>query len=163
MTHTSSFITSVEREVFDNATHLFSTNTQVNLHNKNMLKSLNRPIALSIGARSAAPKVIHIVKDEEQLNAQVLLCQGQRIMLTSKIWTQVGLVNGTLGEIVDIIYSSGSKPPEVPLYIVTRIDNYIGSPWNEEDPKLVPIIPLCLGSRRQISITMDWAITICKS
>lgn len=124
-----------------------------------MLKNLNRPIALSVATRSEATKATNMVTNEEQLDAQVLLYQGQRIMLTSNIGTHVGLVNGALGEIVDIIYSIGSKPPEVLLYII-EIDKYIGLPWNEEDPKLVPIIPSCLGNRRKMPITMTWTITI---
>ena len=75
-------------------------------------------------------------------------------MLTSNIWTQEGLVNETLGEVKDIFYNIGSNWPDVPLYVVTQIDNNMGSPWKNEDPIVVLIIPLSLGRKIQLSIVM---------
>ena len=46
----------------------------------------------------------------------------------------MGLVNGSLGEVVDIVYTPGCKPPELPLYVVVRFDNYSGPPWDQDDP-----------------------------
>lgn len=67
-------------------------------------------------------------------------------MLTINIWIEAGLVNGVLGKIIDIIFSPDSKPPEYPLYVTTRFDNYNGPPWNINDPKVIQIIHLILGS-----------------
>lgn len=69
-------------------------------------------------------------------------------MLTSNIWTQAGLVNGALSKVVEIIYSPDSKPPYVPMYVVTRFNSYNGPPWNDHDPKSILIIPVSLGNRR---------------
>lgn len=52
----------------------------------------------------------------------------------TNIWTQEGLVNGELGEIIEIVYSDGCKPPQLPLHVATRIDNYSGPPWDKNDP-----------------------------
>ena len=42
---------------------------------------------------------------EEQLEKQVLLCKGQHIMFTMNIWIEARLINGTLGEVIDIVYA----------------------------------------------------------
>ena len=161
MTRADKQVPSSEREEFDRSMHLFATNSMVSLHNKQMLKLLNCPVAISI-ATNTRNKMDNAFGDEK-LEKQVLLCKGQHIMLTTNIWTQAGLVNGSLGEVVDIVYSPGSKPPDVPMYVTARIDNYTGPPWNKDDPKIVPISPVPLGSRRQIPLIMAWAITIHKS
>ena len=84
-------------------------------------------------------------------------------MLTRNIWIEVVLIRRALGEVVGIIYSPSSKPPDLPLYVVVQVDNYTGTPWNQADPKMVPITPVSLGSIRQVPIRMAWAMTIHKS
>ncbi|XP_057844943.2 uncharacterized protein LOC131054442 [Cryptomeria japonica] len=146
---------------FDTTVHLFATSDMVSLHNKRMLKELNNPIAISRATTTTSKIAIDV--DNEQLEKQVLLSPGQRIMLTTNIWTQTGLVNGALGKIIEIIYRSDSKPPDIPMYIMVKFDNYSGSQWHPNDPKLVPITPISLGNLRQLPIKMAWAMTIHKA
>ena len=126
-----------------------------------MLKQLNRPVTISTATTFHSNQKDR--SDEEQLQKNVLLCKGERIMLTVNIWTQTGLVNGALGNITKIVYTSGSKLPDIPMYVIARIDNYTGPVWDLVDPRCIPITPISLGNRRQIPITMAWAITIHKS
>ena len=42
-------------------------------------------------------------------------------MLTCNLWVQSGLVNGALGEVIQIVYRPGSNPPQLPAYVVTGI------------------------------------------
>ena len=84
-------------------------------------------------------------------------------MLTTNIWIEAGLVNGAIGELTDIIYKPGTRPPNIPMYVVIHFENYSGPPWNQDDPKCVPIVSITLGSWKQIPIAMSWAITINKS
>ena len=51
-------------------------------------------------------------------------------MLTSNLWTDAGLVNGALGVIEQIVYNLGSSSPEPPTYVLIKIDNYVGVPWD---------------------------------
>ena len=150
-----------ERKEFESATHLFSTNDLVKYHNKKMLQQLNLPVALSLATKTRS--MTNSTAEDEQLETEVLLCKGQRIMLTTNVWTQAGLVNGALGEVIDIVYSTEARPPDLPLYVVARMEKYVGPSWNAANPTFIPITPVSLGSRRQLPIRMAWAMTIHKS
>jgi ATP-dependent exoDNAse (exonuclease V) alpha subunit len=126
-----------------------------------MLKLLNLPIALSIAIKTHLQPNLNI--DSDRLPKELLLCKGQWTMLMINLWIQAGLVNGSLGEVVDIVYTSGCKPPELPLYVVVQFDNYSGPSWDQNDPKSLPITPITLGNHRQIPLSMSWALTIHKS
>jgi hypothetical protein len=52
--------------------------------------------------------------DEEKLDNEVLIVVEARGMITSKLWTNVGLVNGSLGVVEHMVYNLGTSPPEPP-------------------------------------------------
>ena len=60
-------------------------------------------------------------------------------MLTSNLWTDARLVNGALGVIQQIVYNPGSSPLEPPTYVLIKFDNYVGVPWDESLPQVVPM------------------------
>ncbi|XP_059076335.1 uncharacterized protein LOC131875721 [Cryptomeria japonica] len=161
MTRTSKELTPIQNEEFNKLIHPFATNNMVRSHNKKVLQKLNRPVAISEAANVRSRQNVDF--EDEQLEKKILLCKGQQIMLTTNIWTKSGLVNGALGEVVDIVYEYGFKPRDIPTYVITRINNYIGPSWNPTYPKVVPITPISLGNRRQIPLKMAWAITVHKS
>lgn len=80
--------------------HLFPTNAQTMVHNKQMMKSLNTPIARSIAEDDNTYSSIS--SEYEQLEQIVLLCNDEKVMLTSNLWVSARLVNGSLGKIVTI-------------------------------------------------------------
>ena len=62
---------------------------------------------------------------------ELLIAIGEKVMLTSNLWTNAGLVNGALGVIQQIVYNPGSSPPEPPTNVLVRFDNYLGVSWDE--------------------------------
>ena len=149
------------KELFDKSIHLFSTNDDVHNHNKRCLRSLNRPVARSVATRVSSNYSAEA--DEEKLDNELLISVGARVMLTSNLWTNAGLVNGALGEVEQIVYNPGITPPEPPTYVLVRFDKYVGVPWDEAFPQIVPIIPIERGRERQIPLRLAWGLTIHKS
>lgn len=84
-------------------------------------------------------------------------------MLISNLWIEVGLVNGSLGQIKMIVYDPGSKPPDLPKYVVVLFPHYIDPHWDTANPRYVPITPITRGSCTEIPLTMAWSITTHKS
>jgi len=44
------------------------------------------------------------------LQAELYLACGAEVMLTSNLWTDVGLHNGARGKVVDIVYKTSTGP-----------------------------------------------------
>ena len=53
--------------------------------------------------------------------------------------------------------------PQLPAYVVMEFDNYIGLPWDQSNPKHIPIPPVQRNNRKQVPLKMAWALTIYKS
>ncbi|XP_059064702.1 uncharacterized protein LOC131856794 [Cryptomeria japonica] len=84
-------------------------------------------------------------------------------MLLANLWIEVGLVNGSIGLVKNIIYEPSTKPPDLPNFIIVHFQNYKGPPWNTLHPNDIPIAPIAPSTRTQIPLTTAWAITIHKS
>ena len=54
-------------------------------------------------------------------------------MLTTNIWIEARLINGTIGEITYIVYRTDTKPPNMSMYVVIHFENYNGPPWNQDE------------------------------
>ena len=68
------------------------------------MKQLNMPIAHCFEEQRNKHDQGSI--DDEQLSLKFLLAIGQQVMLTSNLWVQAGLVKGSLGKVIDIVYNS---------------------------------------------------------
>ena len=147
---------------FDNNVHLFSTNDNVHKHNRRKLHSLREPVARVIATKLSNYSSI----DDnciDELDIELLISKRSRVMLTSNLWIEAGLVNGALGYVEEIVYKPGSAPPQLPLYVMVKFDAYSGFPFNNEHPQIVPISVVQRGSTTQIPLRLAWALTIHKS
>ena len=93
------------------------------------------------------------------------------VMLTSNLWPSVGLCNGATGCVVDIIYKQGHKPPDLPITIKVKFDDYTGNSISDSILSCVPICPITASTnsagkmheRQQLPLRLCCAMTIHKS
>ena len=89
-------------------------------------------------------------------------------MLSCNLWTERGLVNGSMGTVAAILYRSGG-PPDLPVAVVVQFDKYSGPTWGGD--RCVPISPITRTwrsghrelSRQQLPLRLAWAVTVHKS
>ena len=90
-------------------------------------------------------------------------------MLTSNLNVELGLFNGSMGKVMDIIYLNGNNPSlSLPDVVMVEFSKYTGPPFVDHHPKLVPVIPVerrmdcnCHGcKRKQIPLRLGWGTTI---
>ncbi len=149
---------------FANALHLYPTVEAVVEYNIAKLKDSAQPIATIKAVHTGANAAKASPDDASGLEAVVCLAKSARVMLTSNLWIEAGLVNGAMGTIEAICYRSGG-PPDVPLAVMVKFDNYTGPTLHDGT---VPITHLrrtwsnsC--SRLQLPLKLAWAVTIHKS
>ncbi|XP_059073340.1 uncharacterized protein LOC131874117 [Cryptomeria japonica] len=124
--------------------------------------SLKQPIARSIAKKHGT---VNATKgsSHDELDMELLISKNARVMLTSNLWIEAGLVNGALGYIQKIVYKPGSMPPEPPTYVMVKFDNYSIFLFDDRNPETVSISIRQRGSTVQIPLRLAWALTIHKS
>ena len=153
---------------FDTALHLFPTVEAVVEHNVSKLHTCGQPIA-TIKAVHSGPNASKGSSDDAGgLEPTVCLAKGARVMLSSNLWVDMGLVNGAMGTVRTICYKDGQAPPSLPVAVTVLFDQYSGPTLSDGT---VPIIPLRRSwsssgsscSRLQLPLKLAWAVTIHKS
>ena len=152
---------------FTSALHLHPTVEAVVEHNVAKLQDSGQPIAAIKAVHTGANAAKASSEDAFGLEAVVCLAKSARVMLTSNLWVEVGLVNGAMGTIEAICYRSGG-PPDLPLAVMVKFDHYTGPTLHNGT---VPIVPLRRSwsnsgvqcSRLQLPLKLAWAVTIHKS
>ena len=129
---------------FDDALYLMYTREEVRNHNMIQLERLNR-----IGHRTARLDALHnnktaaaLPQDQMQgLAPFVMIASGARVMITSNLWTEVGLTNGAMGTVRSIIFAEGVLPPALPRAVVVEMDDGYLGPCLPGMPRHVVINP----------------------
>ncbi|XP_048579336.1 ATP-dependent DNA helicase PIF1-like [Nematostella vectensis] len=156
---------------FADATGLYFSNDEVAKYNHDQL-TIATPIAnnsahrTSLLSKKASPDEIF------GLEPLVFLAKGAKVMLTMNLWANVGLCNGATGVVVDIVYQiKKHQPPDLPITVIFKFDNYIGPSISDTTPACVPICPVTVSAhlsegvheRQQLPIKFAWSMTIHKS
>ena len=121
----------VDVSSFANAVHLFPTKDAVVEHNIDQLHNINWPVA-TIKAMHTGQNASRASSDDAGgLDPVVHLAVTARVMLITNLWVEVGLVNGAVGTVISICYERGG-PPDLPLAILVKFDNYTGPTFPDQ-------------------------------
>ncbi|XP_026383518.1 ATP-dependent DNA helicase PIF1-like [Papaver somniferum] len=167
-----SLLTIEEQNKFNHVLRLFHTKSDASRYNHERLKDLGKPVARIISRNNC--EIAKIAKSDEANRLQEILLssKGSRVMLRKNLSTKYGLVNGSRGVVVDIVYKNGEKPPTDMLVVVmVDFDKYTG-PKLYPGSNVIPITPQTANristsgvtcQRIQLPLILCWAITVHKS
>ena len=86
-------------------------------HNIAKLHACGQPVA-TIKAVHSGPNACKASSDDASgLEPVVCLAKGARVMLSSNLWVDMGLVNGAMGTIQAICYRDDQSPPNLPVAV----------------------------------------------
>ena len=164
-----------ERDSFESAVCLCAKRAEVSTINHQKMRDCGSPVIVA-QARHDKPGAAKVdARDGGNLHSLLPLCIGGRVMLLHNIWTEVGLVNGTTGEVDNVLWDPSVVDPrkEAPKAVLVALSDYHGPAlYVRPDGKLViPVFPISrefyfqgsVVSRVQFPICSAWAITIHKS
>lgn len=153
---------------FHSALHLHPTTEAVVEHNISKLHASGQPVATIKAVHTGANASKASPDDAGGLHPIICMAQGARVMLTSNLWVEAGLVNGSMGTVAAICYRSGEAPPSLPVSIMVHFDSYSGPAYPDGT---VPITAVRRSwsmsgvqcSRLQLPLKLAWAVTIHKA
>lgn len=149
---------------FHGATYLYPLKEDVKNRNLNHLRRLNKPVCL-IRAEDNFPSDPNKYEDCENLEKELKISVGSKVMLRHNLDVNKGLVNGSIGYVTDIIFKYGESPPEKqPKIILVHFPN-------SKCQEPVPITPIkkswTSGSRtftrKQFPLILAYSLTLHKS
>ena len=103
---------------FQFALQLHPTTDAVVQHNLSKLHTNGQPVATIKAVHTGANASKASPDDAGGLYPIICMAQGARVMLTSNLWVDVGLVNGAMGTVTAICYQTGHAPPALPVSIM---------------------------------------------
>ncbi|XP_061185108.1 uncharacterized protein LOC133193154 [Saccostrea echinata] len=154
-----------------NGLFVFPTHAEEWEHNKQQLLKVNEisPIARIKSIDQGQHCKTVSSESTNGLSETLFLCRGSRVMLTVNLNVSFELFNGSMGQVIDILYLNGKTPNDgLPDVVMVEFTKYTGPPFIESHPKLVPVVAVerkvdchCFNcKRKQIPLRLGWGTTI---
>jgi ATP-dependent DNA helicase PIF1 len=140
-TRTANQLSPDEVDGFDGALRLYYTTAEVRETNYNRLAATNQPVKKLTAEHKGRGASAATEEEADNLSAEIYICIGARIMLTTNLWTEIGLVNGSMGSIEDLSWDNGRQTNQLPSVILIRFDSYAGPSFPGCPLGTVPVFP----------------------
>jgi ATP-dependent DNA helicase PIF1 len=158
-----------ERIRLSTAPFIMPTRADVTEHNSKELESLNRQ-----GHLPCRINAIHSNKGARKITADnmgglkpvLFLARNCRIMITSNLWVEMGIVDGTMGYVRHIIFAENHLPPSMPIAVIVEFDSQYEGPSLPNKMAFIVVEPKTISfsgyERTQLPLRLCYAITIHK-
>ena len=159
---------------FHDCVHVWYLREPVRQHNLKKLKELGQPVATIQAVHQNEKSTKTDPRDAMNLEPVLYLAVGARVMYVRNAWQDGGLVNGSKGTVISIIYRPGNSPPALPACVIVQFDDYIGPSFLKSCPRCVAVTPYThnwvkkVGShnvqfdRTQLPLNLAFALTLYK-
>lgn len=171
-TRIAGVLTPGEVQTFNNELRLYYTKDEVLRRNLSCLAGLGCPV-LKITAKHTGVNASAASEDDaDNLSKELYIAIGAKVMLTTNLWTENGLVNGSWGVISDISWLEGQDPSKnMPSVLLVKFEGYEGGDFPNCPSGTVPILPLCRDfiyknntcTRKMFPLRLAYALTVHKS
>lgn len=160
-----------EVAAFDSALRLYFTTAEVREKNFEKLSAVNQPVKV-LKAVNKGRNAQRATEDEaNNLAPELYLCISARVMLTANLWTEAGLVNGSMGTVYCIEWARGQDTSQLPSVLFVKFDNCTAPEFPGFGRSTIPIFPAVRQfdyqgvacSRIQFPLRLAFAITVHKS
>ena len=150
---------------FHSALHLHPTTEAVVEYNISKLHASSQPVATIKAIHAGANAFKASPDDAGRLLPINCMAKGARVMLTSNLWVDTGLVNGAMGTVAAICYRSGQAPSSLPVSVMVLFDSYSGPTYPDGTFPITPVrrswsVSGVQCSRLQLPTKLAWAVTI---
>jgi len=144
---------------FDDVIHLFQTNKSADCWNYEKIQALKVPVI-------STP----LCDDDVIGTRAVYLGVGVKVMLRRNLWTEYGLVNGSIGVIKQVAYADNQRKQLTPTVITVEFEGYRGPTLDDNTvpivAKLTKVLNTKSGKREHVNlfcVQNCFGITIHKS
>jgi ATP-dependent DNA helicase PIF1 len=157
------------KEEFASSLRLFATKQEVFEYNYSTLQDMKDnegqsiPVAKIMAKHNNKTAKKGKADDADGMHQVLYLAKGAKVMLRSNLWVEKGLVNGTVGEVMDIVYEPDSEVPlAFPSFIMCKFSSYTGVGIGPDNLVPVPSILKSWSSKRNVKCTrQQFPLVLC--